>query len=124
PIVDVRANIFYNTQTSTSSAKMYAIGTGSTTFTNMTSNFNDFFVTGTAEFVGQTGGLGTTGIDRATLALWQTATGKDASSISADPRFVSATNLHISRSAPGTPSPVENIAGAAIGLITNDFDND
>ena len=59
--MDVRANIFYNTQTSTSTAKVYAIGIGSTTFTNLTSNFNDFFVAGANAFVGQTGGLAQAG---------------------------------------------------------------
>ena len=103
---------------------MYAIGTASTTFTNMTSNFNDLFVSGTNTFVGQTGGLGTTGTDRSTLALWQSATGKDTNSISADPQFASTTNLHISRTSPGTPSPVENFTGATIGSVTTDFDND
>jgi hypothetical protein len=37
PIVDVRNNIFLNTQSSTSNGKMYAIATGGTTFANLTS---------------------------------------------------------------------------------------
>ena len=68
--------------------------------------------------------LGTTGTPIANSGLWQTATGKDANSISSDPQFASTTNLHISRTVPGTPSPVENIVGATIGAITTDFDND
>src|SRR4029078_5460904 len=94
PIVDVRNNIFLNTQSSTSNGKMYAIASGGTTFTNLISNYNDFFVSGTNTFVGQTGGLGTAGTDRATLAIWQTATGKDSpNSISANPLFTSTSNL-------------------------------
>ena len=58
------------------------------------------------------------------LANWQTATGNDASSISADPQFTSTTNLHISRIVPDTLSPVENIVGATIGAIATDFDGD
>ncbi|HEX8069048.1 MAG TPA: Calx-beta domain-containing protein [Pyrinomonadaceae bacterium] len=119
PTVDVRDNIFFNTQTSSSTGKMYAIGTGSTTFANLTSNYNDFFVTGTSAFVGQTGGLGTSGTDRATLANWQTATGKDANSISADPLFVSTSDLHVSSAS----APVNNV-GTPISGITTDFDGD
>ena len=89
PIVVVADNILYNAQTSTGAGKNYAIATGST-FANLTSNFNDLFVSGAASFVGQTGGIGTGGTDRATLMDWQTATGKDTpNSISADPLFVS-----------------------------------
>ena len=118
PTVDVRDNIFFNTQTSSSSAKMYAIGTASTTFTNMTSNYNDFFVNGTNTFVGQTGGLGTSGTDRATLAIWSGVTGTDTpNSISADPLFVSTADVHLSSNA----SPAAN-AGTPIGAVTVDFD--
>jgi hypothetical protein len=95
PVVDIRNNIFRNIQTSTGIAKMYAIGTGSSTFANMTSNYNDFTVSGASGFVGQTGGLGITGTDRLTLANWQTATAKDANTITITPVFVSATDLHL-----------------------------
>jgi hypothetical protein len=117
PVVDVRDNIFYNTQTSTSTGKMYAIGAASTTFANMTSNFNDFFVSGSSGFTGQTGGLGIVGIDRPTLAAWQAATSKDASSIAADPLFISTADLHIP-----CASPVADM-GINVGLLT-DFDGD
>ncbi|MBK8150282.1 MAG: InlB B-repeat-containing protein [Acidobacteria bacterium] len=120
PIVDIENNIFYNTQTSSSTGKMYAIGTGSTTFTNMTSSFNDLYVSGASAFVGQTGGLGAAGTDRLDLAAWNTATGQDAApnSKSVDPLFVSATDLHIQ-----TSSPVES-QGTSIPAVTVDFDGD
>ncbi len=119
PIVDVKNNIFYNTQTSTSTAKMYAIANASSSFTNMTSNYNDLYVTGTNGFVGQTGGLGTAGTDQATLANWQAATGGDANSISADPLFVNpASDLHLTATSPALS------AGTPIPAITVDFDND
>ncbi len=109
PVVDVEDNIFSNTQTGTSTGKMYAIGTASTTYTNMISNYNDLFVSGTNTFVGQTGSLSTSGTDRPTLLDWQTQTGKDANSISADPLFLSASDLHITCTSPaadaGTPLP-------------------
>jgi uncharacterized repeat protein (TIGR02543 family) len=117
PIVDVRDNIFVNTQTA---GKSYAIGTISSTFTNMTSNNNDLFVSGANAFVGQTGGLGTAGTDRSNLAAWQGATGTDANSISANPGFVSGTNLHLATS----PIPPVSAAGVTIGGITTDIDGD
>jgi hypothetical protein len=123
PVVDVKNNIFFNTQTSGSTGKSYAIANASSTFTNMTSNNNDLFVTGASGFVGQTGGLGTAGTDHLTLANWQTVTVTDANSISANPQFASTTDLHVTRTAPGTPGPVENL-GTTIGAVTNDFDND
>jgi hypothetical protein len=98
PIVNIRNNIFYNTQTSGSTGKSYAIANAATTFTNMTSSYNDLFVTGASGFVGQTGGLGTAGTDRLDLAAWNTATGQDAApnSQSVDPIFVNpASDLHL-----------------------------
>ena len=120
PSVDVKDNILYNTQTSSSSGKSYAIATGGATFANLASDFNDLFASGAAGVVGQTGGLGTAGTDRAALSNWRTATGKDAASISADPVFVSTSDLHISLCA---TSPVSN-AGAFIGTVTTDYDGD
>jgi hypothetical protein len=84
-------------------------------------NYNDFFVSGTNTFIGQTGGLGTAGIDRAALTNWQTATGKDTpNSVSANPLFTSTSDLHVSIN---PLSPAIN-AGTAIGGITVDFDGD
>jgi hypothetical protein len=120
PVVDIRNNIFQNTQSSTGGAKMYAIGTGSSTFVNMISNYNDFNVSGASTFVGQTGGLGITGTDRSTLANWQTATGKDANSVTITPVFVSATNLHL---APASNCNLHR-RGTPVTGITVDFDGD
>ena len=119
PIVNVRNNAFVNTQTSTDIGLMYAIGTGSDTFANFTSNYNDFFASGAGTFVGRTGGLGPLlGTDHATLANWQAAVADDANSQSIDPLFVSTSDLHLQGASPilddGTP-----IAG-----VTVDFDGD
>ncbi|MBK8553415.1 MAG: hypothetical protein IPL53_21065 [Ignavibacteria bacterium] len=54
------------------------------------------------------------------LSSWQNWTGKDSNSVSADPKFVSNTNLHIDTT---QKSPVSN-AGIAITGVTTDFDND
>ena len=53
-----------------------------------------------------------------TLAEWQTGTSLDSHSISANPNFVSGTDLHINE-----PSPV-GIAGIAVPEVTEDFDGD
>jgi concanavalin A-like lectin/glucanase superfamily protein/Calx-beta domain-containing protein len=121
PTVDARNNIFYNTQTTASTGKSYAIGTASITFTNLTSDYNDLFVSGTNTFVGQTGGLGTAGTDRPTLIGangWQVITGKDTHSLSVNPVFVSTLDLHLSTA---VQSPVDRKAIAGTG-VTIDFD--
>jgi hypothetical protein len=121
PTVDIKDNIFYNTQTSGggANAKSYSIGTQSTTFTNMTSNYNDFFVSGANAGFFRSGSIDTAGTDYATLAAWQTATGGDANSKEVDPLFIDpVADPHL------TPaSPLTNM-GISIAGINNDFDND
>lgn len=123
PVVDVKNNIFYNTQTG-GTGKAYAIANASSTFTNMTSSFNDLYVSGASTFVGQTGGLGTSGTDRLNLAAWNTATGSDAppNSISSDPLFVNpASDLHLQTSPSMSPAVA---AGTTVAAVTFDFDGD
>ena len=81
PTVDLRDNILSNTQTSSSTGKSYAIGLAyASPYTNLTSNYNDLFTSGAQGNFSQTGGLGTTGTDRTSLAAWQTETTKDTNS--------------------------------------------
>ena len=80
--------------------------------TSYTANidYNDYYFTGT--------NIGTfNGTNYATLTNWQSATGKDAHSITANPTFVSSTNLHVS-------SAALNTAATPISGITKDFDGD
>lgn len=74
------------------------------------SNNNNFYVTGTV-----LGNYGAT--PAATLAAWQTASGKDAASISANPGFVSATDLHVT-------SPAMNAAAQVHPLVLVDMDGE
>lgn len=53
-----------------------------TSTSEVASDYNDFYVSGTNAFVG------TNGTNRLTLANWQTATGKDANSLSLDPVYI------------------------------------
>ena len=57
------------------------------------SNYNDIFVNATGTGVNYVGQIATTGYTD--LAGWQTGSGADANSISADPGFISPTDLHI-----------------------------
>ncbi len=120
PIIDVRNNILFNTQ-ATGTGISYAIGTASTTFSNLTSNHNVLFVnTGTLFGLGKTGGLySTSGTSGTTLANWQATTGKDANSVAANPLFFSLTDLHITNS--GSPAWQ---AGVLIAGITKDMDGE
>ena len=115
-------NIFWNARSNASGAgKNYAITVGGTAPNpaGLTTNFNDLYATGTGGFVGLFNA-----VDQPALSDWQTATGQDANSISADPKFVApdaaaaTVNLHI---LPGSPA---QLAATAIASVTNDFDND
>jgi hypothetical protein len=128
PTLDVRDNIFTNTQLGNTGATVrfvaVALGYSSTTgnYSGLTSNFNDLRCTGAGPGtyqVGETGGL-TAGTVRTALSDWQTETGRDANSISADPGFISATNLHLTTS----PIPPVSGAGTTIGSVATDIDGD
>jgi len=119
PTVELKNNVFYTTQTSGggANAKSYAIGTASTTFANLDSNYNDFVSTGANAGGFRTGGLGTTATDLATLAAWQAAISDDANSLAADPLYVDPlADLHLQAG-----SPALN-AATVIAAVTNDFD--
>jgi trimeric autotransporter adhesin len=114
PTVDVRDNVLYNTQATTTNGVSYAVGYDYSTFTNLTSNYNDLFVGGGATFsVGGTGSFNSP-TSRLTLTDLQTATSKDANSLSVDPMFVSATaNL-----VPQAASPVLDAGTSLSGNVS------
>lgn len=126
PTVELKNNIFYTTQTAgcttaCPTAQSYAIGMVSSTFTNLDSNYNDFW---SASGLSQDGGFRTgslavsAGTSYATLALWQAAVSDDANSLEFDPLFISTTDLHIELA-----SAVVGL-GTPIGSVTVDHDND
>ncbi len=126
-------NIFWNARSNASAGgKHYAIAVAGTAPNpaGLTSNYNDLFANGTGGFVGLFNAT-----DQLTLANWQTATGQDAMSISADPQFVNpAGPAPIAQAAPNVaPPPVDlhitcaspaDGAGTPVAGITTDFDND
>jgi hypothetical protein len=107
PIVELRNNIFYTTQTATTGgadATSYAIGTNSAAFANLDSDYNDFFSTGAQDGGFRSGSLdravdATTEVDYATVALWSAAVTDDVNSVTigeVDPLFVNPlSDLHI-----------------------------
>jgi hypothetical protein len=115
--LDVRNNIFSSNldNTATLSDRTYAVATdaaGAGPFATI--DHNDYFVAAPAGTVGWLGG-----VDRIDLASWQAASGQDAASTAVNPKFVSATDLHLNVST--GPSPVENL-GASIAALTVDLD--
>jgi hypothetical protein len=124
PIVELKNNIFYTTQTSGSASvddKSFAIGMNATTFVNLDSNFNDFWSAGANDAGFRTGGLGAVGSDQINLAAWQTVVLDDGSSVEVDPLFVSdVTDLHLT-----PPSPVlAGGTGVLLATVPADFDTD
>ncbi|MBL8123027.1 MAG: choice-of-anchor D domain-containing protein [Blastocatellia bacterium] len=101
PTVQLKNNIFYTTQVATgggAGAVSYAIGTGSSTFVNLDSNFNAFYHSGTFGY--RVGGL-LSGTQITNLADWQGSVSDDANSQEVDPLFVDpTTDLHLQGTSP------------------------
>ncbi len=96
-------------------ATLESFGIRRTTGNIIESNYNDIFSSGAATFY--TGRDGTT--DYLTLGDWQAGTSRDANSISGDPGFISATDLHIDT----LFATVDGLA-ASIALVVDDIDGD
>ena len=117
---DIRNNIFVNARSNSGGiGKHYAMTNGSVAAPppGLTSDCNIIYATGSGGVLGLFNGA-----DYATLAAWQAATGMDASSTVADPRFVNATgaaaavDLHLQSS-----NPAEG-HGVLVASVTTDFD--
>ncbi len=117
---DIRNNIFVNARrNSGGTGKHYAMTNGSVASPppGLTSDYNIIYVTGNGGMLGLFNG-----VDCSTLAEWQAATGQDASSTVADPRFINATgaaaavDLHLQSS-----NPAEG-HGVLIPSVTTDLD--
>ncbi|MFY9309114.1 MAG: PKD-like domain-containing protein [Bacteroidia bacterium] len=109
--LDVRNNIFVNTQSTGTERYSIICNAPNTVFSDI--DYNLYFVD-TAPNMGYLGA----NID--SLAAWKTATGKDAHSISVAPVFVSTTDLHLVVS---SNCDIDH-KGVPIAGITMDYDND
>jgi hypothetical protein len=116
--IDVRNNILSNNLDNTAVAtdKNYAFFSDAASSAYTDINYNDYWVPVSSATGPQV--LGFLASDRLLLTDIQAATGKDANSISADPLFVSATNLHL-----GAGSPAIGV-GQTIAAVTDDIDGD
>ena len=106
--LNVRNNIFANTQTT---GTRYAIYSGAANTVYSAINNNDYYSLGSVGFLG---------VAQPLLTNWQTATGQDGASIAANPNFLSATDLHISINM----ASVIDGAATPIAGITTDIDMD
>ncbi|HNL65887.1 MAG TPA: hypothetical protein PKL81_12380, partial [Ferruginibacter sp.] len=103
--LDIRDNIFANTQTV---GNRYAIisEAANSVFSNI--NYNDYFAP-------VTGYNGTT--EYANLAAWQGASAQDVNSVAVDPQYTSTTNLNLLAASPLIG------AGTTLAGVTNDYTN-
>ncbi|HMM10773.1 MAG TPA: right-handed parallel beta-helix repeat-containing protein [Bacteroidales bacterium] len=117
-VADIRNNVIVNNLGRLSATGYGAIGvfaqTSNTQFANI--NYNDYWVNPTGTGVKAVGQIGTTA--STSLSGWQTATGQDANSFSADPLFTTSTDLR-----PQAGSPVL-FAGTPLSAVTTDFNGD
>ena len=109
--VDLRNNIFVNSQTV--GAQRFAIycGAANTVFSNI--NYNDYY-SASGPNLGYIASA-----NRLDLAAWQTGSGQDFNSMSADPKFISTVDLHIDP----LFDVVEN-KGTYIASVLQDIDGD
>ncbi len=113
-IADVKNNAVFN---AFNSATSYGIYMSSSSYTGVTSDYNDFYVSGALASFGYNGSA------RKTIAAWQSSSGRDINSVSGDPAFVSASDLHINST--GTeyqPIPFVTGGGTPIAGYTTDID--
>ena len=121
PTLDLRNNIFSNTQLGNTGAtlRFASIALGYSTYATLTSNYNDLYAAGAGPGTYTVGITGTVvaGTNSVTLANWQATTTKDANSVSILPVFTSATDLHL--------IPVSNAGLNNVGTpvsVTDDID--
>ena len=119
--LDIRNNIFVNSleNITTAGSKNYGIysAAASSAFTSL--NTNDYYGANTAKSTFNVGYIG--GADKLTLADWQSATGKGANSLQVEPKFVSATDLHL---IPAYVNIALNNKGTFVGTVPTDIDGD
>ncbi len=124
--LDIRNNIFANTQEGNASATLrfaaIALGYSSNVgnYLGLISDYNSFFSNGAGPgtyTLGITGGV-VAGTSRITLNDWRNETGKDQISNNVLPNFISSTDLHLSASG----NTCFNQAGFPLPDVTSDID--
>jgi len=111
--INLKNNIFVNTQTQ--AGERYAIQSGAANTVYASIDYNDYYTSGTnLGYVGAT--------NRASLAAVQTGFGSNTNSLNILPVFVSSTDMHIQTTSPLANEPLNN-SGTPIGSITTDIDS-
>ena len=102
----VQDNIFYNAYVNsvTTTSKAYAFYSAAPTSAYTALNYNDYFVGGGQGVLGYFNSA-----DQATLASLRTATGQDGNSVSLDPGYTSATDLHVFSTALAVGTPIAGV---------------
>lgn len=120
PALELRNNILSNRMTSAApEARAYVAGFGGSSFANLGANHNLEHATGpNAGFITIGGTLG--GTEVTNLAQWRTLSAGEQDSLSADPRFVSAADLHLQQ-APASPALS---AAAVLAEVADDIDGE
>ena len=109
--VDIRNNLFINSQTF--GTERYAIYSGAAATVYSFIDYNDYLTSGA--------NLGYLGSNRVDLTAWQSATGQDVNSISHPVNFVGAPDLHLTGFSVGDI----NLRGDDLtSIITDDIDGD
>jgi len=108
--LDIQNNIFAITATAGTNRYAVECSAANTVFGAM--NYNDYYSTG--PYLGYIGA-----VNRVDLAAWQAGTGKDALSVAGDPKYQTATDLHIQNNA----ITVVSNAGGYLS-VTDDIDGD
>jgi hypothetical protein len=113
---NIRNNIFVNERSNSASAdgKHFAVFTNYTVNTNLTINFNNYFVTGTGGVLG-----GRTATDYATLAAWQGSTSQDTHSKNLNANFLNAGGASAGDYLPSNST----LSGITAGGIIVDYSN-
>ena len=121
--IEIRNNIVSVTGTTGANLNV-ALGVGYTATTgnyaNLTSSNNILHVTGTGSAIGRTGGLGSGGTARVSLADWQTETGDELNSQATQPFFQSDADLHLDGTQVGNATI--DRSGLALAAVTTDID--
>ncbi|MFN7266933.1 MAG: hypothetical protein ACK5VB_05530, partial [Bacteroidota bacterium] len=116
--LDIRNNLLVNTMNNSSqsgiASKNYALYSATTNQAFSSIDFNDYYV------IGSQGIPGFLGSDLNTMTALRSATGKDASSLSAPPSFVSSTNLHLNT----TGNDCLDRRGTPVTGVSTDYDGD
>lgn len=109
--VDIRNNLFINTQTY--GTERYAIYSGASNTVYANIDYNNYVTSGA--------NLGYLTSNRLDLAAWKTATGKDISSTTTLVTFLGAPDLHLAGASVGDI----NLLGADLtSIVSNDIDGD